>query len=147
LYLLSPHLSRKLFFLAKKVERLLSNLSTFSLYTSRQSQKTKNSVYLDPNAIIAILKLTEYLLIPLPKDDKSEYLAQGGYTLANWQRLEQDLRQQILSLEAQPTLKTQYGQKYQIISPLICPNGKVLTIKTIWIVTDQTTQFVTLFPA
>jgi hypothetical protein len=103
-------------------------------------------VYLNPNALIANQKLTEYLLIPLPKDDKSEYLAQGGYTLDNWQQLEQDLRQQILSLEAQPTVKTQYGQKYQIIGSLVCPNGKVLTIKTIWIVTEQTTQFVTLFP-
>lgn len=104
-------------------------------------------MYLNPNALIATPKLTEYLLIPLPKDDKSEYLAQGGYTLGDWQQLEQDLRQQILSLEAQPTVKTQYGQKYQIIGSLICPNGKVLTIKTIWIVTEQTTQFVTLFPA
>jgi len=104
-------------------------------------------VYLDPNAIIAIRKLTEYLLIPLLKDDKSEYLAQGGYTLASWQQLEQDLRQHILSLEAQPIVKTHYGQKYQIIGSLICPNGKILTIKTIWIVTNQTTQFVTLFPA
>jgi len=103
-------------------------------------------VYLNPNALIANSKLTEYLLIPLPKDDKSEYLAQGGYTLDNWQQLERDLRQQILSLEAQPTVKTQYGQKYQIIGFLVCPNGKVLTIKTIWIVTEQTTQFVTLFP-
>ena len=86
-------------------------------------------------------------MIPLPKDDKSEYLAQGGYTLDNWQQLEQDLRQQILSLEAQPTAETQYGQKYQIIGSLTCPNGKILTIKTIWIVTEQTTQFITLFPA
>jgi hypothetical protein len=88
-------------------------------------------VYLNPNALIANQKLTEYLLIPLPKDDKSEYLAQGGYTLDNWQQLEQDLRQQILSLEAQPTVKTQYGQKYQIIGSLVCLNDKVLTIKTI----------------
>ena len=104
-------------------------------------------MYLNRNAVIASKKLTEYLLIHLPKDDKSEYLAKGGYTLDNWQQLEQDLRQQILSVEAQPTVKTQYGQKYQIICSLNCPNSKVLKIKTIWIVTDQTTQFVTLFPA
>jgi hypothetical protein len=104
-------------------------------------------MYLDRNAIIAPEKITEYLLIHLPKDDKSEYLAKGGYTLDNWQQLEQDLRQQTLSIKAQPTLKTQYGQKYQITGSLNCPNGKVLQIKTIWIVSDQTTQFVTLFPA
>ena len=104
-------------------------------------------MYLNPKAIISPKKLTEYLLIPLPKDDKSVYLAQGGYILANWQQLERDLRQQILSLEAQPTLNTQYGQKHQIICSLICPNSKILTIKPIWIVTEQTTHFVALFPA
>ena len=104
-------------------------------------------MYLNPNAVISPNKLTQYLLIPLPKDDKSQYLAQGGYTLLNWQRLERDLREQILILEAQPTLKTKYGQKYQIMGSLNCPNGVILNIKTIWIVTEQTTKFVTLFPA
>jgi len=72
-------------------------------------------MYLNKNAIISRNKLTQYLLIPLPKDDKSQYLAQGGYTLDNWQQLERDLREQILILEAQPTLKTKYGEKYEII--------------------------------
>ncbi|MGK7884661.1 MAG: DUF6883 domain-containing protein [Crocosphaera sp.] len=105
------------------------------------------SIYLNQNAIISPNKLTNYLLIILPKDDKSQYLAQGGYTLDNWQQLERDLREQILTLEAQATLKTTYGQKYQIIGTLICPNGTSLKIKTIWIVTEETTKFVTLFPA
>ncbi len=104
-------------------------------------------MYLNQNAIISPNKITNYLLIPLPKDDKSQYLAQGGYTLDNWQQLERDLREQILTLEAQPTLKTKYGQKYQILGSLNCPNGRILKIKTIWIVTEQTTKFVTLFPA
>ena len=104
-------------------------------------------MYLNPNSIISPNKLTQYLLIALPKDDKSQYLAQGGYTLDNWEQLEKDLREQILTLEAQPTLKTKYGQKYQIIGSLNCPNGFILTIKTIWIVTEKITKFVTLFPA
>jgi hypothetical protein len=104
-------------------------------------------MYLNQNAIISPNKLTQYLLIPLPKDDKSQYLAQGGYTLDNWQQLERDLREQMLTLEAQTTLKTKYGQKYQIIGSLTCPNGRILKIKTIWIVTEKNTNFVTLFPA
>jgi hypothetical protein len=98
-------------------------------------------MYLNPNAIISPNKLTNYLLIPLPKDDKSQYLAQGGYILDNWQQLERDLREQILTLEAQPTRKTKYGQKYQIVGSLICPNGRILKIKTIWIVTQKNTNF------
>jgi hypothetical protein len=101
---------------------------------------------LDRNAIIAEVKLTQYLLIPLLKDDKSKFLAQAGYSLVNWQQLEQDLRSQILPLEAIPTVLTQYGQKYVIVGELLGPNGIRLTVRTIWIVKDLETRFVTLFP-
>ena len=103
--------------------------------------------YLDVNAIISETKLTQYLLVFLPKDDKSQYLALGGYTLGNWQELERDLRQQILTLEATPTTKTRYGQKYKITGELTAPNGRILPIKTIWMVTERETKFVTLFPS
>lgn len=103
--------------------------------------------YLDPQAIVSPEKLTQYLLVPLPKDDKSQYLAQAGYTLDNWQQLAQDLRTQILSLPALPTAATKYGQKYQSIGYLTGINGKKLWIKTIWIVTATETKFVTLFPS
>ncbi len=102
---------------------------------------------LDPKAVIVKAKLTEYLLVPLNKDDKSQFLAQAGYTIANWQQLEKDLRQQILSLEAIPISRTQYGQKYAITGDLSSPNGSTIRVKTIWIDTGEVIQFVTLFPA
>lgn len=102
---------------------------------------------LDPNAVIAEAKLTNYLLILLAKDDKSQFLAQAGYRLENWQQLQQDLREQILPLEAIPTAATQYGQKYSITGNLISPSGRTIRVKTIWMVTEQKTQFITLFPA
>lgn len=52
--------------------------------------------YLPEDALISETKLTKYLLVLLPKDDKSQFLAQAGYTIENWQQLEQDLREQIL---------------------------------------------------
>ncbi len=102
---------------------------------------------LDPNAVIVKAKLTEYLLVPLAKDDKSQFLAQAGYTIKNWQQLERDLREQILSLEVMPTVQTQYGQKYAITGELRSPDGITIRVKTIWINTGDVTQFVTLFPA
>ena len=102
--------------------------------------------YLDPNAIIPPAKLTNYLLILLPKDDKSQFLYLAGYTRENWQQLEQDLRQQILPLEANPTTSTRYGQKYEIIGNLTGPNNRTLLVKTIWMVTDKETRFITLVP-
>ena len=104
-------------------------------------------VTLDSNAVIAQDKLTKYLLVLLPKDDKSQYLALAGYALEDWQQLEQDLREQILSLEAIPTEMTRYGQKYSITGNLIGINGNVIRVKTIWISTNGITRFVTLFPA
>ena len=56
---------------------------------------------LPTKAIIAAEKLKDYLLIPQPINDKSRFLALAGYTQDNWHRLEQDLRTQILTCEAQ----------------------------------------------
>ena len=105
-----------------------------------------NMVRLSLNSVIAPAKLTNYLLVRLPKDDKSQFLFQAGYTLENWQQLEQDLRSQILSLEAEPIENTQYGQKYLIRGSLTGPNGITLRVKTVWIVTSSDTRFVTLVP-
>ena len=49
--------------------------------------------YLDRQATIAEAKLTKYLLIQKPKDDKSGFLAQAGYNLDNWWQLQQELQQ------------------------------------------------------
>lgn len=102
--------------------------------------------YLSANAIIAKAKLTQYLLVPLPKDDKSKYLAKGGYSLDNWQQLETDIREQILSQEATPIETTRFGQKYEIRGNLIGPNGVALPVLTVWMRTPRETKFVTLVP-
>jgi hypothetical protein len=44
------------------------------------------------------------------------------------------------------TTKTKYGQKYEIIGNLRGVNNKILSVKTIWMVTPTETKFVTLFP-
>jgi hypothetical protein len=71
-------------------------------------------VFLASDAVIAEEKLTNYLLVPLPKDDKSKFLHQAGYTLENWQQLEADLRSQVLTQTAQFLEETPYGTKYRI---------------------------------
>ncbi|MGK7891933.1 MAG: DUF6883 domain-containing protein [Leptolyngbyaceae cyanobacterium] len=103
-------------------------------------------VLLSADAVIPEAKLTQYLLIPLPKDDKSQFLAKAGYTLENWQKLEQDLRTQVLSQSATLIEETRYGQKYCIRARLRGPNGTELKTKTIWMVTATASRFVTLVP-
>ena len=103
-------------------------------------------VFLPQHAIIAEEKLTKYLLVPLPKDDKSKFLARAGYTLENWQQLELDLRAQVLTQPAEEIETTRYGDKYAIRACLRGLNGVELNILTIWMVANDTTKFVTLVP-
>lgn len=103
-------------------------------------------VFLPQDAIIAEEKLTKYLLVFLPKDDKSKFLAQAGYTLDNWRQLEKDLRTQVLTQPAEFLETTRYGKKYQIRTKFRGCNGVELSTLTIWMVTSSTTRFVTLVP-
>jgi hypothetical protein len=103
-------------------------------------------IYLDKKAIIPESKLRKYLLIKLPKDDKSEFLAKAGYTLDNWHKLAEDLRTQILILPAIATIKTEFGQKYEISGDLTGVNGVILKVTTVWLKTSHETRFITLVP-
>lgn len=55
---------------------------------------------LPAETIIAREKLTQYLLRPRVDHDKSGFLAITGYTADNADRLETDLRAQLLPLDA-----------------------------------------------
>ncbi len=101
------------------------------------------------HALIAREKLTDYLLRQLPENDKSGFLAQAGYTSAHAERLELDLREQILTREAQFVEQTEYGDKYSIRGTLTGPNGRTLNVLTIWMTEDASglTKFITLYPA
>jgi hypothetical protein len=103
---------------------------------------------LPENTLIAREKLTDYLLVLRKRNDKSQWLAQAGYTLENWEKLETDLRNQILSTDATPIEKTEYGQMYEINGELVGPNGKILPVRTIWMTESATgnTKFITMYP-
>jgi hypothetical protein len=51
---------------------------------------------LPAGAVIATDKLTNYLLVPKARGDKSIFLMQAGYTLNNGDQLLGDLRTQVL---------------------------------------------------
>jgi hypothetical protein len=103
---------------------------------------------LPPDARIATEKLTDYLLVRQSRGDKSEFLALAGYRLENYAVLLHDLRNQILTVEANPTDNNEYGQMYEIIGDLHGPNGTVLRVRTIWMTEHLTgtTKFITLIP-
>ena len=102
------------------------------------------------DAIIPPDKLRNYLLSVAHPDGrgKAEYLGRLGYSQDRAGQLDADLREQILSLEAQPGRPSPYGQKYEILGPLTGPNGNSGWVRTIWIVlTGETAlRLVTLIP-
>lgn len=103
---------------------------------------------LPADSLVALEKLTRYLLVPQARADKSAYLARAGYTLENPADLLLDLRQQILPLEALPTERNQFGEYFEIRGTLRGPNGVTLQVKTIWIqdALSNAVRFVTLIP-
>jgi hypothetical protein len=103
------------------------------------------------DAIIPADKLQDYLLSQRHPDgrSKAEYLGRLGYSQDAFERLEMDLREQILSLDAQPGRLSRYGQKCEILGALTGPNGHTAWVRTIWIIlTGETApRLVTLIPA
>jgi hypothetical protein len=100
------------------------------------------------NIIITREKLTKYLLVLQKRNDKSQWLAKAGYILKNWKQLENDLRKQILSMEAIPTENTEYGQMYEIRGRMFGPSGNSLAVCTIWMKESATEEikFITMYP-
>ena len=103
---------------------------------------------LPPDSKIPLAKLTRYLLVPLPRGDKSKFLARAGYNTENAARLIAGVRSQILPLDATPAGFTKFGDFFAISGILRGPNGVSLRVKTIWIREhlQGNARFVTLLP-
>jgi len=97
---------------------------------------------LPENSVITQEKLADYVLKPGKSNDKSKFLALGGYFVENWQELGTDLRS-LLQLDTEPAQDNEYGQFFEI-----CGNLRNLKVKTIWLLERGTElpRFITLFP-
>ena len=103
---------------------------------------------LSKDALISDEKLVKYLLVPKKRNDKSQWLAQAGYTLETWPILKADLRNQVLPGNASLIESTDYGIMYEIRSRLTGPNGTNLPVCTVWMVEKVTgiAKFITMYP-
>lgn len=97
---------------------------------------------LPEDTIIAIAKITDYLLKPGLPGDKAKFLAMGGYTMENWPELETDIRN-LLELETTFQKSDEFGDYYEISG-----NLRNLQVKTIWLWEhgSDVPRFITLFP-
>jgi len=103
---------------------------------------------LPADTVIALEKVTHYLLVPQVRGDKSGFLERAGYTVANADQLLRDLRVQLLPLEVTPGKSNQFGQYYESHADLTGPNGVTLAVRVIWMTEHLSgvTKFVTLLP-
>ena len=100
------------------------------------------------DAIIPEPKLTRYLLVFKPRNDKSQFLAQAGFSLNNWQTLKTAIQQLNQSVDAVADRTDEYGTFYNVSGELQGVNGINLSVVTIWLErkSDGKFQFVTLIP-
>lgn len=100
------------------------------------------------DAIIPEEKLTHYLLVPKPQDDKSKFLAQAGFTQNNSADLLLAIRLLAELVEAAEDGDNEYGVFYRVEGELQGVNGRNLAVVTIWLRwhLDGNFHFVTLKP-
>ncbi|MBF2027332.1 MAG: hypothetical protein IGS48_11265 [Oscillatoriales cyanobacterium C42_A2020_001] len=93
-------------------------------------------------------KLTKYFLIFKSRNDKSQFLAQAGFTEKNPETLKAAIRSLVSSIEAVEDGENEYGQFYRVDGDLDGVNQTTLSVATIWIQRkiDNKFQFVTLKP-
>jgi hypothetical protein len=103
---------------------------------------------LPPDTLIARRKISHYLLVCRPEDDKSAFLARAGYVPESADRLSEDVRTQLLPMEGRLVERDEYGTKYEINAKLTGPNGRTLRVVSIWMIehADGNAKFATLYP-
>lgn len=105
-------------------------------------------MHIPPDADIAIEKLTRYLLVPRPVDDKSKFLGQVGFNSANPQVLDAAIRALAAAEPAMEDGGNEYGTFWRVEGLLHGPDGATLVV-TIWLrwQVDGRFRFITLKPA
>lgn len=101
------------------------------------------------DAVIAEENLTRYLLAPRDIDDKSRFLARGGFLPGNPQDLLNALRKLASTAEAVEDEANEYGEFFRLEGELIGPRRIRLRVVTIWLRrrVDGKVHFVTLKPS
>lgn len=93
------------------------------------------------DAAVARDKLTRYLLIYRDEDDKSQFLAQIGFTHDNPDALETAIRVHIEIYEAVEEKSNQYGIFYQVEGDLVGQGDRKLSIISVGLQEKSTGNF------
>jgi hypothetical protein len=105
-------------------------------------------MHIPSDAEIADEKLTHYLLVPKPLDDKSKFLRRAGFTLANPEALAVAIRALAATEPAAQDGSNDYGIFWRVEGLLTGPEHSIPVV-AIWLQwhVDARFRFVTLKPA
>ena len=105
-------------------------------------------MFIPQDAAIPLAKLTHYLLQWREQDDKSQFLARGGFTLSNPDALIAALRMLTANVEATEDRRDEWGVFYRVTGDLYGVNGTMLAVITIWMrpIDAEAFRFITLKP-
>ncbi|MBD2006187.1 MULTISPECIES: DUF6883 domain-containing protein [Cyanophyceae] len=98
--------------------------------------------------VIEDQKITSYLLVYQPKNDKSEYLALAGYNLENWEILKRDILNAVDGSKVTEITSTDWGTRLKVKSQWYGPNSRLVRVMTIWQQDEEAdiVKFITLYP-
>ena len=102
-------------------------------------------------AFVPEQKLTDYLLSqthPVGKA-KAQFFRAVGFDETNVSELEQALLMVARTTEVSGAQQTPHGTKYIIEGDAETPSGRLITLRTVWIIADESDRprFVTAYPA
>jgi hypothetical protein len=92
---------------------------------------------------IPLEKINGYLLVPKDNNDKSAFLANLGYTIANSDELINDIKQLVVINDVHLQQKSVFGDMYAVKGKL-----RNFAVVTIWLLAIDSVnyRFITLFP-
>jgi Domain of unknown function (DUF6883) len=98
------------------------------------------------DAVIAAEKVTHYLLVERPRNDKAKFLACAGFHRGNPELLFAALRELAAAVDAVDDGTNQYGTFLRTDGDIVGPNGRRLAVTAIWLRQDERVRFLTLKP-
>lgn len=95
-------------------------------------------------------KVVEYLLNPLHPEGatKARFFLAAGFNIEDWQDLAKPLCGLAERFPISSGLHTGHGWKYIVDGDLLAPTGRVLRVRTVWIVESGSTapRLITAYP-
>jgi len=101
-------------------------------------------------AIISQSKVVGYLLSDSHRDGRSKaaFFRKYGFSTDSWKELAEALRHHLANNEVTKIEDSPFGTRYVVEGELTAPNGRVLSIRSVWFVatSESIPWFVTAYP-